>query len=473
MKGGWDSCDSQEQEIENGRFATITRDLLFFLSFAFSNEFSFGPIYSLILSVRQLMFFNDKIFSNSSQSKLPVGIQATIEESLSFDGPPDAMISIAGRTYLYFAGNGYLGLQAEPEILAATCEAVLQYGVGTATTRTAFTSPPVFEVERRVSQILGMERALYTASGYIANQILLESLEGTFDRIFIDESAHYSLFDSAKRIRGTRLRPIVFKHASVGDLKEKLDGNLQMHERPIILTDSVFAMLGTIAPIRDYIDLLADYDGASLLVDDAHGFGVLGANGLGIFEHFGIDPARANRTVQDDAEAFGLSDFDGSDEEIATRLYLAFSLSKAVGGCGGMIPGSESFVQRLKDRSTVYFGASAPASPIAAATAKALSILVDNSIRSKLRHNTQYLKSQFRKIGLEVDDSPIPVVILTLGSSGNMRRIQKELSRQDILISYLPRYAGLGSEGALRIVIFATHSTDMIDELVETLKKVL
>jgi 7-keto-8-aminopelargonate synthetase-like enzyme len=100
--------------------------------------------------------------------------QAAIEETFSFDGPPDAMVTVAGKVYLYFGGNGYFGLQADPEVLAATCEAVLRYGVGTATTRTAFTSPPVFEVERRVAEMIGTPHALYTASGYVANQILLK-----------------------------------------------------------------------------------------------------------------------------------------------------------------------------------------------------------------------------------------------------------------------------------------------------------
>jgi 7-keto-8-aminopelargonate synthetase-like enzyme len=395
--------------------------------------------------------------------------QTAIEESLSFDCPPDAMISIAGRTYLYFAGNGYLGLQAEPEVLAATCEAVLRYGVGTATSRAAFTSPPVFEVEHCIAEILGTERSLYTASGYIANQILLESLEGTFDRIFIDESSHYSLFNAAKRIHGLRCRPITFRHRNLDDLKEKLDANLQLHEKPIVITDGVFSYLGTIAPIRDYVDLLADYEGASLWIDDAHSFGVLGKNGRGTLEYFGFDSSAVNRTVQDDTDHFGF----GNISTISTRLFTCFSLSKAVGGCGGVIPGSESFIQRLKDHSSDFFGASAPASPVAAATAKALSILAENSIRQRLRKNTSSLKNQLRSLGLEINDSPVPIVILTLGSSGNMRRIQKELSEKGILISYLPRYAGLGSTGALRIAVFATHTSEMINELVNSLKKII
>ena len=395
--------------------------------------------------------------------------QAAVEESLSFEGPPDALVTIAGRVYHYFAGNGYFGLQSEPGVLAATCEAVLRYGVGTATSRVAFTSPPVFEVERRVADMIGSDNAFYTVSGYAANQILLDSLEGTFDRVFIDESAHYSLFDAVKRIRSARCRPIVFRHRNVDDLRDQLDGNLQIHERPLVLTDGVFSFLGTVAPVAEYVSLLTNYESASLLIDDAHGFGVLGEKGRGTLEHCGFDPAVGNRTLEDSSEML----FGDEAANIPINLYTGFSLSKAVGGCGGAIPGGESFVQRLKERSSMFIGASAPASPIAAATAKALSILTDGRLRNQLRQNVVRLKNGLRGIGLSVDHSPVPIVILTLGSSRNMRQIQKKLSERGILVSYLPRYAGLGSEGALRIAVFATHMPEMIDELVQTLAAVI
>jgi 7-keto-8-aminopelargonate synthetase-like enzyme len=397
--------------------------------------------------------------------------QGEIEKLLSFDGPPDAMINVAGKVYLYFAGNGYLGLQAEPDILAATCEAALRYGVGTGTTRTSFTSPPVFEVEQRVAEMLSAEKALYTASGYAANQIVFETLEGTFDKIFIDENSHYSLFDAVKRNRGKRCVPLTFKHGDVAHLQEQLDGNLQFNEKPLVISDGVFSFLGTVAPVDEYLQLLENYEGASLWIDDAHGFGVLGEKGLGTLEHFGVDFSQVNLTPQDAADDFGFGNAEG--QNTATRVFLSFSLSKAVGGCGGMIPGSETFIQRLKDRSSIYYGASAPPSPIAAATAKALSMLSDVQRRNQLRRNTAYLKAKLRKIGLSVNDSDVPIIVLTLGSSGNMRRIQKRLSEQGILISYLPRNTGLGSEGALRIAVFATHTAEMLNELTEELKKML
>ncbi|MDR3233169.1 MAG: pyridoxal phosphate-dependent aminotransferase family protein [Planctomycetaceae bacterium] len=400
--------------------------------------------------------------------------QAAIEETFSFDGPPDAMITIAGKVYLYFAGSGYLGLQANPEVLAATCESVLHYGVGTATSRTAFTSPPVFEVERRIAEMFGTEHALYTASGYAANLMMLESLEKTFDRIFIDEASHYSLFESAKRIRKKRCIPITFRHRDTDDLKKKLDANLQLHERPIVLTDGVFAQHGTAAPLNEYTVLLAGYAGASLWVDDAHGFGILGNTGRGTLEHFGLDASAVNQTPDD---WNGDWETDDTVYSAAIPLYLTFSLSKAAGGCGGVIPGSAAFIQRLKDHSSVYFAASAPPTPIAAATAKSLAILAESNLRQRLHKNVTLIKSKLRSIGLDIPDTlysaALPAVILTLGAAANMKRIQKELSQRGILIAYLPRNIALGSQGALRIAVFATHTEAMITELVETLAKTL
>jgi 7-keto-8-aminopelargonate synthetase-like enzyme len=123
----------------------------------------------------------------------------------------------------------------------------------------------------------------------------------------------------------------------------------------------------------------------------------------------------------------------------------------------------------------MYFGASAPASPIAAATAKSLSMLIDSELRRRLRDNVTFLRDGLQKIGLlagsDSADSPLPMAVLTLGSAGNMRRIQKELSEKGILISYLPRNSGLGSAGVLRIAVFATHTPVMIEELLDALRE--
>ncbi|MDR3110496.1 MAG: pyridoxal phosphate-dependent aminotransferase family protein [Planctomycetaceae bacterium] len=396
--------------------------------------------------------------------------RAIVEESLSLDGPPDTYVTVDGRTYLYFAGSGYFGLQSHPEVLTATCEATLRYGLGTATSRSSFTSPPVFEVERRGAAIFGVERSFYTSSGYMANQILVDALTGSFDRVFIDEASHYSLFDAARGFRELRLRPVLFQHRNVDDLHKKLDENLQWNQRPLVLTDGLFSALGTLAPIDKYVELLSQYEGSSLLIDDAHGLGVLGKNGLGTLEHFGFTPSIVNRTSQDEGNDLSYAQI----ETPSVALYSSFTMSKAVGGYGGMLPGSERFIEHLTERSKIFIGASAPPNPVAAATAKGLAVLFDDDVlRSSLRQNSRLLKHGLTSIGLSAGEQSIPIATLTIGSSGNMRRIQNELSRRSILVSYMPRNPGIGSEGAIRIAVFATHTPEMITTLIDALKEIL
>ena len=414
---------------------------------------------------------------------MPISRQIiSLEESLSLDGPPDATVTVGGQNYQYHSGNSYFGLQAHPEVLAVTCEAVLRYGVSTGMSRSAYTSPPVFDVQRNVAEALSMENAFYFSSGYSANQLLLEILVGTFDRIFIDEAAHSSLFDSVKILRSNASQPILFAHRNPEDLRTQLDLNLRPNQRPLVLTDGVFASQGEIAPLYEYAELLANYTEASILIDDAHGFGVLGSQGRGTLEHFGFHPAGANRTSHDFDQDMDCGNFEPTyftNETIIpactpVRFYFTTSMSKALGGFGGVIPGSESFIQRMTERSRIFFAASAPPNPIAAATNKGLELVFKTSkLREILRRNTKYLKAKLTKLGFPVGSSPVPIVALQFGSGQNMRRIQRTLFQCGILTTYIPRSPGVGADGLLRIAVFATHTQDMLDTLVETLQKVV
>lgn len=410
-------------------------------------------------------------------------LRPSLEESLSLDSPTDATVHLGGRIYQYYLGTGYFGLQAHPEVLAATCEAVLQYGIGTCTTRATFTSPPVFEVQRKISQILGTELAFYFASEYQANAMILEQLAGTYDRVFIDEASHSSLFDSVKTLQQMPKSPISFAHLSCDDLESKLEEHLQPGERPLLLTDGVFSVHGRIAPLDHYDRVLSAFEGATVLVDDAHGFGILGSEGRGTLEHFDYSPTRANRTPQE-VELLEMStSFRGTRQPLHKRAipqnspvqyFFTSSLSKAIGGYGAIIPGSEQFVQQLIERSPAFYGVAPPPNPIAAATCKGLELVFERSeIVNRLRRNTHYLKRRLRHLGFVPEDSTVPVVALQLGSARNMKRIQQELSRHNILIAYLPRSPGIGSEGVLRIAVFATHHKEMLDQLMDRLQQIV
>ena len=371
--------------------------------------------------------------------------------------PPGPIAQIDGREYLYFAGTGYLGLQGHPEVIRAACEGTQRYGVGSANSRTAFgTTPPVVEVERLAAALFGMDDAFYFASGWMGNHILVQLLDAESLAPFVDECSHYSVFEAA---RATGRPWTTFRHAEADDLRAKLKMHLQPGQSPLVLSDGVFAATGRIAPAAKYYDVLRDYQGSVLCLDDAHGLAILGENGRGTFEHAGLWPHGVNRA--------------GSPPP-SPALLCCGTLSKAVGGFGGIIPGSEELIRRIKRQSPYYGGASAPPIPAAAATARAIQLIVaDADLRPRLWSNTRLLKDGLRRMGFDVDATPVPIVCLTAGAADNMQRIQRELMARGVAVAYMAAYAGLGAEGGLRLAVFATHTEAMIQQLLDELRRLL
>jgi 7-keto-8-aminopelargonate synthetase-like enzyme len=448
-----------------------------------------------------IMFFFQKYpFSNqhrnggttSQQAARAVAENHTAGSQLSLEGPPDALVRIANRCYHYYAGNAYLGLQSHPNVLAATCEATLRYGTGTGTTRFALTAPPVLEVEQLAAKYMRSNKAFYYGSEHIGPQVLLETLGETIDHIFVDEAADKSIFQAIKSCP-TKSRLSVFRHNDPDSLQLELRKHLKPSERPLVMTSGVFPMTGKIAPLDRYAMLLSPIEGASLLVDDSHGFGVLGKHGRGVYEHYGLTSDHINQTTQDVSETScgwdiltmspkesepNVSPPDDIEQEIMNRLpvryYHAAALTKAIGGSGGVIAGSELFIERLMERSTAFGNMAAPCSPLAAGTAEGIGLTFrTNKLRQKLRENTHYLKKKLSAMGIATDSSDVPIVSLTLGASGYMRRVQQRLSENGVLIAYIPRGPGRPNDGTLRIAVFATHTTEMLDHLAEQLERVL
>jgi 7-keto-8-aminopelargonate synthetase-like enzyme len=375
--------------------------------------------------------------------------------------PPGAETTIDGRRYLYFAGTGYLGLQGHPEVIRAACQAAQQYGIGSATTRAWFgNTPPTLEVERLAAEFFAAEEAFYYVSGYVGNQVLTAVLAEQFDALLVDELSHYSVWEAAR----SSGRPVVgFHHRDPADLAAKLTAHLKRHQRPLVFSDGVFPVLGSIAPVTEYRQVLGDYLGSALAIDDAHAVAVLGGHGRGTFEHAGLLESGGNRDPGVAAESPG-----------GPALWMSGTLSKAVGGFGGIIPGTRQFIERLKSRSHYFEAASPPPVPAAAATARALElIMADPGMRTRLWENVHTLKSGLRRLGLPTDDTPVPIVCLVLGSAANMQRIQRELMQRGTVIAYAAGYCGLGPEGALRLAIFCTHTEAMIEQLLDGLRQLL
>jgi 7-keto-8-aminopelargonate synthetase-like enzyme len=202
---------------------------------------------------------------------------------------------------------------------------------------------------------------------------------------------------------------------------------------------------------------MAPFAPGVLLLDDAHGFGVLGERGRGTFEHFGLwETTNAARV----------------DNSIV--LGAGGTTAKALGGFGGIIPGSEAFVAQARTRSHYFDGASAPAAAAAGSTAKALELIAkDASYRLRVRANAAQLRAGLRALGLQVNDSPAAQTGVVIGDAANMKRLHAALKEREILVPYVGAYSGIGPEGLLRFAVSSAHTPEMIAHLLDSLKPLL
>jgi 7-keto-8-aminopelargonate synthetase-like enzyme len=372
------------------------------------------------------------------------------------ESPPGPETVIDGRRYLYFGGTSYLGLAGRPEVIEAACEAARRFGLHTATSRSGLgNNPATLAVERQAAEFFGKEDAFFYASGYAGNHVLVQALAERFDAIIVDESSHYCVHEAARLAGGPVAR---FRHLDPEDLRQQIHKHLSAGQHPLVMTDGVFSMTGAVAPIDQYIRVLSEFDMAALLIDDAHGVGAIGECGRGTVEYWGLWGPRVN----------------GGSLASGCAVYVAGTLSKALGGFGGILPGSRGFLGIVRSASHYFDGASAPAAPVAGASAKALEIVrQEPQLRERLRDNAWRLRAAIRALGVPVADWPTPIIGLTIGDAENMRRIHRELKAAGILLPYFASYAGAGKDGLLRIAVFATHTPEMIDQLVGGLGRLL
>jgi glycine C-acetyltransferase/8-amino-7-oxononanoate synthase len=275
-------------------------------------------------------------------------------------------------------------------------------------------------------------------------------------RVFIDERSHYAVADAAALL-GTV--PILFRHRDAQHLRELLRTLPADAKQTLLLSDGVFAATGAIAPVGDYVEVLREYGGGAIYLDDAHAFGVLGERGRGTFEYTGFDD-----TWNRKSPAENVAD---------VRCFTTGTLSKALGAYGGIAAGNNEFIRLLK-QSTWYYGASAPIPAAAAAATAAFELLErEPSIRANLARNVTYLKSRLAALGLPIEPTPVPIIPIVLSTAAAMQHLHCELQRQGIVIGYFPHYAGLGENGALRIAVLANHTPAMLDELTDALSRLV
>ena len=358
------------------------------------------------------------------------------------ESAPGARAVINGKEVDYFCGCGYFGFQGRQEIIQAACHATCKYGLGSATSRQGYgNNPALLEVEKNAARFFGTEEALYYVSGYLGNSILLQGLSDDYDLIFIDRESHYSVFDGA----AVANKPVVsFNHRDAENLKIQLQKHLGPSQKPLVISDGVFAISGQIAPLPDYVRVLEPYGSFIICVDDAHATGVIGKKGHGCFEYHGLSDA---------------------------RLFSSGTLSKALGAYGGIIAGDATLKNKLLTRSKMTFASSPPPTPAAAAGALALDILHNHpELRKQLWENVAFAKNGLRALGFSIEDTPVPIICLS-AKDVSLEKLPQELLSRDIVISRWyadgKSYSSVPRGGAVRIAIFATHSREQLERLID------
>jgi 8-amino-7-oxononanoate synthase len=364
--------------------------------------------------------------------------QGLYRQRLTLHSAQGPLVRIDGREYLNFCSNDYLGLAAHPRVVERFCRAAAEYGVGSGASHLVCGhSAPHHELEEALAEFTGRERALLFSSGYMANTGILTSLLQRGDYVFEDRLNHASLLDGGLH-SGARFQR--FPHNDVRALQAKLataDGPR------LVVVDGVFSMDGDTAPLAELAGLCAARD-AWLMVDDAHGFGVLGERGIGSTEAAGLAPADVP--------------------------VLMATLGKALGTAGAFVAGSELLIEGLiqQARSYIYTTALPPA--VAAASLEALTLVKEEAWR---RQYLADLIHRFRRgaeqLSLPLMPSASAIQPLRVGDAKRAVTLSESLREQGILISAIrPPTVPVGTS-RLRITLSAAHSEAQVDRLLEQL----
>jgi 8-amino-7-oxononanoate synthase len=357
------------------------------------------------------------------------------------EGEQDSSVVMDGKRVLMFSSNNYLGLANHPELKKASMDATLHYGTGSGASRLISGNMGIHRtLEKELALFKGTDRALLFSSGYHANMGVISALAGEGDLILSDEFNHASIIDGCRLSRG-EVR--VYKHANVDSLEGSLKRSSMFRKR-LIITDSVFSMDGDIAPLPDIVDL-ADKYSALVMVDDAHGTGVLGEKGKGAIEHFGL----------------------GGKVEIQMG-----TLGKALGSFGAYIAGSEDLIEYLvnKARSLLYTTALPPS--VCGAALAALKILGERpELMSQLRSNTNYFRKGMRDLGYLIPEGETPIIPLVLGDPSLTMEMAQSLLEEGVYVQGIRPPTVPDGTSRLRITLMATHTKEQLDFSLKAIKK--
>lgn len=361
----------------------------------------------------------------------------------TLDSPQGAWLKVDGKPVLNFCSNNYLGLANHPRLLKAAGEAMQEFGVGPAAVRTiAGTMNLHVQLEERMATFKGVESAISFQSGFNANLATIPALVTNQDVIFSDELNHASIIDGCRLSRAKIVR---YEHCNPLDLRDKLEQFRKDYPRALVVTDGVFSMDGDVAPLDQIYGVSKDYE-AILMVDDAHGEGVLGRGGRGIVDHFNLHGK--------------------VDVEVGT-------LSKAFGVVGGVVAGNPLVVEWLRQRGRPFLFSSAMTVPDTAACLAAIDLLEESTeLVDKLWENTRYFKAEMKTIGFDMGKSVTPITPVMLGEAPLAQQFSRALFDQGVFAMAIGFPTVPQGLARIRVMISASHSKDDLDQGLEVFHKV-
>jgi len=344
-----------------------------------------------------------------------------------------------GRTLAYFAGCDYFRLSRHPMVLRAVPAACRKYGLNVAASRRTTGNHTLYQtLERSLASFFGAPAATLLPTGYSGDLAVGQALAGQFTHAFMDERSHGCLA-AAARFLDCPLK--TFKHRDAADLAQAIK-HCGPRSRILVLTDGMFSHDGSVAPLKEYLAVLPG-DGM-ILVDDAHGAGVLGKNGRGAPEHNGVDRRRLIQTI---------------------------TLSKAFGAYGGAVLSSRELRDKIMGASNSFIGATPLPLPLAAAAATALDLLKANPAwRTQLFANADFVKAALRAHGIPLPETPGPIISLPVAPPKQLAQLRRALLAAEIYPSFI-QYPGGPAEGYYRFVISSEHTRRQLKTLIEVLIK--
>jgi glycine C-acetyltransferase len=354
----------------------------------------------------------------------------------TIESPQGAWITVDGKKVLNLCSNNYLGMANHPKLKEAAQRAIDQFGVGPAAVRSiAGTTVLHMELEKKLARFKGVEATISFQSGFNSNIATIPALVGKEDLIFSDELNHASIIDGC-RLSGA---PIIrFEHRNPASLEQKLKEHFPPGSgcRALIITDGVFSMDGDIAPLPPLVELAEKY-GAMIMVDDAHGEGVLGEGGRGAVDHFHMHGR--------------------VDVEIGT-------LSKAFGVVGGFVAGKKIIIEHLRQKGRPFlFSSALPPADVAACSAAVDILETSDDLVKKLWSNACYFKNKMRDAGFNTGSSETPITPVLLGEAKTAQEFSRRLFEQNVFAMAIGFPTVPMGKARIRVMISATHSESDLD----------